>query len=628
MTNRQRSTSHNPTQVGAPGSAGGASPNSHAASAAARSRRRRGRLRITGNALVDGAIVVVLVAALLLFVAYPMLCILERGLWGPDGLTLDHVARVWDRYRTPLFNSVFTGACTALLCTAASVAVALVVTTRRRGWVQKLLMGGLLISMVSPPFVSSLAYIQLYGRRGWITHGLLGLSLDPYNCWGIILMQSLSFVPLSALLLVGILQKIDGDAIRAAQDVGARPAHVLRDIVLRLMGPGILVSLLLTFVRSLADFGTPIIIGGRYSTIASEIYLQIVGYSDLELSAAMNAFLLIPSVAAFFVYRALMRRSDRLTQAGRGKQGKLQLALGKSGPAGLVCWAATLVFYLATTLQYGCIFIAGFLKRRRGTYSFTLDYWNQLWAQDASALLRSVLYALIVALVGTLFAMLFAYYVNRRRVPGRTGLDCLASLPFMLPGPCFGLGYILAFNHSPLKLTGTALIVMANMMFKQLPTTTKICAASLAQVPPALENSVRDLGGGRVAVLRDAVLPQLKPAFLSSFAYNFSTSMTTAGAILFLISPGQQVAVFTLFDAVYTGDYALASLMATLIVAITLIVEGVVFGLARLQDRGSRRSPGTPTVEQRVFVDGAEIAQGTVVLPLEKPSALQTPEEG
>ena len=75
------------------------------------------------------------------------------------------------------------------------------------------------------------------------------------------------------------------------------------DIVLPLIRPGIWVALLLSFVRSLADFGTPVIIGGRFSTIASEIYLQLVGYSNLEKASAMNMVLMLPSIAAFFLYR-------------------------------------------------------------------------------------------------------------------------------------------------------------------------------------------------------------------------------------------------------------------------------------------------------------------------------------
>ncbi len=84
-----------------------------------------------------------------------------------------------------------------------------------------------------------------------------------------------------------------------------------------------------------------------------------------------------------------------------------------------------------------------------------------------------------------------------RRHSGPEFLDCLVTLPYM-PGTCFGIGYILAFNSPPLKLTGTALIVISNMLFKQLPTATKICSATLTQVPRAQEKAVRrDLGGGR-----------------------------------------------------------------------------------------------------------------------------------
>ena len=503
-----------------------------------------------GNNGADRLLLLMLLGSICLFVFWPILCILLRSFAGEGGPTAQAYQEVWSGYRANLFNSLFVGALTALFCTLFSVCTALFISTRR-GWVRLACMAVLLISMVSPPFVSSLAYIQLYGRRGWITYRLLGLTWDPYNCWGVIWMQSISFVPLNALFLIGLLSKLDTDSLQAARDLGAQPGAILRDMVLPLLRPGVLVTLLLSFVRSLADFETPVIIGGRFSTIASEIYLQLVGYSDLEKSAAMNMFLLLPAVAAFFLYRRLMRRSDQLFLGNsRSRQGGLSLELRRCGAAGVLCTTVSLLFFLMMVLQYGCIFLSGFLKRTKGVYSFTLDYWNTLWSRDAATMGRSVLYALIVALAGTLFAMVFAYYMDRRRVPGRGLFDCLVTLPYMLPGSCFGIGYILAFNHEPLKLTGTAAIVILNMLFKQLPTTTKICSASLAQVPESLERAARDLGGSRLSVLRDVILPGLRPAFLSCFAYNFSSSMTTAGAILFLINPGKKLAVFQLFDAV------------------------------------------------------------------------------
>ena len=527
--------------------------------------------------LADRALLAVLLGSICVFVLWPMVCIALRSFQDSGGgFTLDQYRTVWSSYGRSLGNSLFVGALTAFFCTVRSVAVALVRATSR-GWARALLMGVLLITMVSPPFVSSLAYIQLYGRRGWITYRLLGLRWSPYNQWGVIWMQSISFVPLNAMFLQGILSKLDAGSIQAARDLGASPACILRDVVLPLIRPGILVSLLLTFIRSMADFGTPTIIGGRFNTIASDIYLKLIGYSDLEMSAAMNMFLMAPSIAAFFLYRRLMRHCSAITAARQDRQTALELPLRRCGGMGLLAILVSGLFFLMMALQYACIFLTGFLKVSKGAYAFTLQYWEQLMKYNLTSLWRSVGYALTVSLAGTLFAMLFAYYMERRQVAGRSFFDCLVTLPYMLPGTCFGIGYILAFNAPPLRLTGTAVIVMANMLFKQLPTATKLCSAALTQIPGSQERAVRDLGGGHWSGLRDVILPGLRPAFLSCFVYNFSSSMTTAGAVIFLIDPGRQLAVFRLFDAVYQGEYAIASLIATCIIAIVLAVEALAY---------------------------------------------------
>ena len=145
--------------------------------------------RFFGNA-ADKLIIFLLLGSICLFVLYPILCIFWQSVAGEEGLSLAAYGEVWQGYRTSLWNSLFTGVLTAFFCTILSVATALVISSSR-GWVKLLLMGVILITMVSPPFVSSLAYIQLYGRRGWITYRLLGISWDPYNCCGVIWMQSI-----------------------------------------------------------------------------------------------------------------------------------------------------------------------------------------------------------------------------------------------------------------------------------------------------------------------------------------------------------------------------------------------------------------------------------------------------
>lgn len=143
----------------------------------------------------------------------------------------------------------------------------------------------------------------------------------------------------------------------------------------------------------------------------------------------------------------------------------------------------------------------------------------------------------------------------------------------MLPGSCFGIGYILAFNHEPLKLTGTAVIVILNMIYKQMSITTKASASSLLQISTELDAAARDLGANKFLVMKDVILPNVKQAFATGFINNFTSAMVTAGAVIFLVTPGQKIAVFTLFDCINTGRYGEASMIATFIIVITISVN-------------------------------------------------------
>ena len=530
-----------------------------------------GKEKGTRGSLADALVPFLLFAGISTFIAYPVFCLVQSSFFENGRFSLALYENLIKNNRALLWNSIFTATLSSLLATILSVGIAARIAATQ-GRFRNILMLILLVTMVSPPFVSSLAYIQLFGRQGWITRHLLNLSLNPYNWRGVVILQTVSFAPMNILFLLGMIEKVDDDLLQAARNLGASASQALRDVMLPLIRPGILACLLLSFIRALADFGTPIVIGGRFDTVASEIYMQVIGYARLGEASALNMLIFLPAGFLFVCYRRLMRRSGLLLASG-GKSVVANRSLQLEGTSAVVANLFSATFFLMMLLQYGCIFAGGFLKSIRGKYFFTWEHLERLLAYDVDSLTRSVIYAVIVALSGTLFSMLFAYYTERRGIPGRNLLDFVATMPNMIPGTCFGIGYILAFNSPPLKLTGTAAIVILNMLFRQLPNTTKICSASLSQIPFSLEEAARNLGAGKIRVVWDIVLPNLNRAFFSGFAYNFTSAMTTAGAILFLIHPRRKIAVFRLFDAINTGEYGIASLIATLIIVVALAVN-------------------------------------------------------
>lgn len=536
------------------------------------------------DTLVDKGIWIFLAGILIIFIMYPLLCIVHKSLFTDGLFTLEHYKNLFTDNLVLMEHSLFTAVWASALSTLLGVLVAVQIAVSK-GRMKLILTGILLITMVSPPFISSLVYIQLFGRRGLITYSLLGLSLNPYNKWGIIMMQSLHFASLNALFTIGILQKVDANLIYASRDLGASPQKTFTEIVLPLIRPAVFVCLILSFIRSLSDFGTPMVIGGRYNTLASEIYMQLIGYARLEKASAMNMLLFIPAVFIFLLYRRAMKRADAMLISHGGREGNSSLPVKPGGILGVAVSGASILFFTMMILQYACIFISGFLKSRKGVYYFSMEHFNSLLAYNMDSLIRSVWYALIVGVFGTIFGMVFTYYLERRKVKLGGFYDFLATLPYLLPGTCFGIGYILAFNKGPLRLTGTAAIIIINMTFKQLPTITKMCAAALSQLSERVEEAAGDLGASPFHVLKDIVLPNLKITFVTGFIYNFTSAMTTAGAVLFLISANHKVAVYTLFDAINSGKYGVASLISSMIILITLGVSGLMYALVLRRKR-------------------------------------------
>lgn len=507
--------------------------------------------------------------SLLIFIAWPVLAILKESLFQDGTLTWHNYRTLFKVRRYLLANSMLVAILSTLLAVFLGLATAIYLYNRRsRG--KGLIFLTLLLSMVSPPFISSLAYIMLFGRRGLITFQLLGINWNPYGWHGIVLMQGIAHAALVALIISGVLRSMDREVEMASRDLGASPLQTLLYITLPRAWPGIAVAAMLSFILSLADFGTPIIIGGNFTVLATEAYLQAIGLYDLHLAAAMGVLLLIPSLIIFTFYRKYMNRIQFYSTRAASNS---EVGAGLPKPAQLLLAIIVWGFVALQLLQYAAI-LAGAITQTWGVdYSFTLRNIEIIRSSQMNSFYRSLLYALIAALSGSMIGLYLSYMLEWKKPRGYRVMDFLATLPYMIPGPFLGIAYIMAFHSRPLVLTGTAFIVIANCVFRQLPISTKAGAAVLSHIQPELESCARDLGASEWQAFKDVVLPQLKPAFLVSFIYTFNSTMTTIGAIIFLVTPGALLLTVEMFNQIKTGRIGLAAVMANMIILSTVLVN-------------------------------------------------------
>ena len=535
------------------------------------------------SAVLFSLFIILLILPIVLFIVYPIFLLFWKAFQVENpGQYFQEIAL---RYKTAFFHSIESSFYSAVISTVMAFFLSYGIRSTGK-WQKRIALILLSMSMVSPPFISSLSFITLYGRRGLITYRLLGLSFDPYHKWGVILMQSIHFACMNTLFFTNALEDFDGKLYDSGRDLGANAFFVLKDILLPLLSPAILASFFLSFLRGLSDFGTPIIIGGRYSTLATEIYLQIIGFSDFSKAAAMNILLLFPAFFTFLLYRMSMKKADDRNKEQKGKTG---LRLDNRHWMNLPIQFLLFFFLLFQALQYASIFLYGFLRFNKKQIFFTWENMGSLFQYNLSTMGLSLLLAFTASVLGSFFAFLLTYLMERKMKRGKKLLDFALSLPYLLPGTCFGLAYILAFNKAPLKLTGTVWIMLFSLLFRQMPLGSRLAGTALSQSPKNLELAARDLGAKPSMVFFQIILPGILPSFFSSVYLQFSQGLTTAGAIIFLISAKYKVLVYTLFDAINRGDYAVASLISGIMILISLAFSLL---LGRVQSLVCRRGVG------------------------------------
>lgn len=523
-------------------------------------------------------LIVALFALLLLFVAYPLWQVLAASLVRDGAWTLDTWRGMLTRRGAlvPLQNSLLLAGTVALTGTLVGYATAYALTHVMLPG-RRLFRYVAMLPMLAPPFMIALAAIMLLGRNGVITRSVLepvlgAGTVNIYGFGGLVLVQTLTFFPLSMLLLAGTLAGIDPALEEAAQAQGAGPGRVFRDVVLPLSVPGILSSMLLLFIESLADFGNPLILGGEFRVLSVAAFLRITGEFDTAGGAVLAILLLVPALIAFFVQRFYVQRTTFATVSGRPSSARRP----PPAPAARVVAVSTCILVAgAVCLFYGAVVYGSLVQVWGVPGALTLGNYADAFRQAGRALTDSVVLAALAAPLAGAMGMAAAWVLTRRVFAGAGLLATLAMLTFAVPGTVVGIGYILAFNTPPLQLTGTAVIIVLLFVFRSVPVSLEAGRSGIAQVDASIEESSASLGARPLTTWRRVALPLAAPAVFTGLAHAFVRSITAVSAVIFVVSGQWNLVTVSILGFVENADLARAAALCMIVVAIVSAVLGM-----------------------------------------------------
>ncbi len=507
--------------------------------------------------------------ALSVFVVYPTLTVLLKSLFHEGRPSLSSYVAMFTKPH--LFRMIWGGLLVAGGAAALSTLLGLIMAItvfKTTLPLRRLFTVAAVLPMIIPGFVNSLAYIFLFGRNGLITYQLLNLTWDIYSWRSVLILQTLDFTTTTFLLISAVLVGVDSQTEDAARNLGASEWEVLTTVTLPLIRPGLISALLLAFLRSMADFGTPFILGGKFNTLATASYTQLIGTYNMEMASTLNVILLVFCLGAFWLHaRAQAAGAGVQLQAESGERKTLNL----SGPVKAVMWITSLLFAVVIIMLLVSVFLAAFTKHLGGNFALTLEHFRILPQRGWNSTRNTLVFATITSLIMSLLGIIIAYLVTRIEFRGRGALDFLATLPFAIPGTFMGVGYALAFSRPPLVLSGTWAIVVACTVIRELPLGLRAGASVLAQQDRSIEDASANLGASRVTTFLRIIMPLARPALLVSALYAFVSTVKTLGAIIFLITPSNKVLAADVFEATVRGDVGDAAALSMVMVVVAAL---------------------------------------------------------
>src|SRR5690606_3789170 len=75
---------------------------------------------------------------------------------------------------------------------------------------------------------------------------------------------------------------------------------------------GLAAAIFVCFTLVITDFGNPMVIGGDYTVLASEVYNQVIGQANFEMGTVIGMVLLIPAAIAAMVEKRVSAKQYAL----------------------------------------------------------------------------------------------------------------------------------------------------------------------------------------------------------------------------------------------------------------------------------------------------------------------------
>lgn len=519
-----------------------------------------------------------------LFIAYPMFNMLLRSVQNKNNeFTLDNFRLFAQkkRYYEALFNSLKVCTVTTVIAVALGLPIAYL-SVRTNIWGKRIIHLMILLTMMSPPFIGAYSWITLFGSNGLITGFLAGFGINIPNIYGfkgIVLALSMGLICFVYLYVRGALNSIDASLEEAAANLGMNRFRRLFTVTLPLIMPTVGAAAIMVFMSSLADYGTPALIGQGYNVLPVMVYTNFMGEngSNKNFASALSIIVIAVALVILVIQKRLVERRNYNMSALHPIQEKKLSPVGRvlgTAYCFLICLIAVSpqIVVIATSFMKanatGAVFLGG----------FTLDNYRSIFRLSGN-MLNTLKFSVVAVACMLLLGMLVSYLVVRRRSRFTGFLDLVVMFPYIIPGAILGIMMTVAFNRKPMILTGTSVILIISYTIRKMPYIVRSASAYLYTIDPSVEEASINLGVSPMRTFWKITARLMVPALASGGLIAWVQTVNELSSSLVLNSGSNATLAVLVYSYVNMNNYASGAAIGSILTYVT-ILSVIVFSIA------------------------------------------------
>ena len=429
------------------------------------------------------------------------------------------------------------------------------------------------LSLLSPPFIGAYSWIVLFGRMGLVNRalGTIGWELPTIYGWrGILLVFIVQYFPFVFLLVSAALRSVDQSIEDAALSLGSPPRRTLCTAILPILAPSLTAGGLLVFMGTMADFGTPMIIGEGLRTLPTLMYGEFMNElgGNPAMASTLGSLLILVNTVALMAQRYYAFRKAynvvciqplRVQRMGRARM--------------LLLTAFAYAVVVVAIIPSLTIIISSFMPTKGPVMyaGFSLHSYQVIFHMVPRAIANTFGLTALSVVLDVLLGVLVAYLMARRRSLAHAVLDSLIMLAYAIPGTVVGVGLIVVYNRPPIILTGTWVILLVSYFIRHLPYPVRSCTAMLQQIDVRVEEASISLGVPPFRTFVKVTIPLMFPAILSGAALAWMTTIGELSSSILLYSGPWATMSVAIFTEVFSNHFGTASALASILILAAFI---------------------------------------------------------